>query len=187
MLIRHEECYTICEKLTVKDLNNKIIYKPSCYYVYRPCDSSVSSINEVRDNFGEYQDEKRLMTSDIIKGYDEVGCTLFFKNGDIYWVGSLLDIEEARLLYDNQYNHIINSTIVQVLAGYISGLFYLIESIEKHHYRGLLSAEDLPIKKILQWSRPLLGPFGIIKVEDWNLGNKNKTKTDLWQFNDFMV
>ena len=35
MLIRHEECFTITKKLTKRDEQQKIVYKPSCYYVYQ--------------------------------------------------------------------------------------------------------------------------------------------------------
>lgn len=183
MLIRHEECFTICKKLTIRNELNQIIYKPSVYYVYKISDGAMESTLEVRDLDNEYQENKRLLTSDIISGIDELGCTLFFSSGDIYWVGSLLDIEEARLLYDNKYNHIINATILQVVAGYIGGLLYLIESIENKVYRGFLTGEDLPINKFINWTKPLLGPFGIIKVNDWNIESNNENK---WQFNDFL-
>ncbi len=184
MLIRHEECYTICRKLTLKNEKNEIIYKPSCYYVYKPCDSCVASTYEVKDNLGKYQDKRRLLTSDIIEGRDELGCTLFFENGDIYWVGSMLDIEEARLIYDNEYNHIINATVLQVVAGYMGSILYLIECIENKQYKGLLTPEELPAKRFVELTKPMLGHFGLIKVLDWTV----KTKpNELWQWEDFMV
>lgn len=184
MIIRHEEAYTICKKLAIKDTNNKIIYKPSCYYIYKPNDSAVASTMEARANNNIAQSTKRLMTNEIIEGRDEIGCTLFFEDGDIYWVGSLLDIKEARLLYDNQCDDTINATVLQVVAGYIGGIFYLIELINKKDYKGLLFPEDLPVKKILNWTRPLLGPFGLMEVEDWDLECTNKN--NLWQFHDFL-
>ncbi len=185
MLIRHEECYTICRKLTLRDSSNKIIYKPSSYYVYKTSDSAFASTQEIKDLIGEYQEDKRLMTSDIIDGRDELGCTLFFASGDIYWVGSLLDINEARLIYDNQFNDIVNVTILQVVAGYIGSIFYLIESIEKKVYRGFMTPEDMPVDKFIQWTKPLLGPFGVIKVRDWTI--ESQDKQNLWQFSDFLV
>jgi homospermidine synthase len=185
MLIRHEECYTICKRLTLKDDSNKIIYKPSSYYVYRTSDSALASTQEVKDLIGEYQENTRLMTSDITEGRDELGCTLFFASGEIYWVGSLLDINEARLIYDNQFNDIINATILQVVAGYIGSIFYLIESIEKKVYRGFMTPEDMPVDKFIQWTKPLLGPFGVIKVRDWTVESQDKQNP--WQFSDFLV
>jgi hypothetical protein len=38
----------------------------------------------------------------------------------------------------------------------------------------------MPIKKFVKWTRPLLGKFGLTKVEDWP---KNIKKS--WQFGDF--
>ena len=166
MLIRHEETYTICRKLTLRDESNNIIYKPSCYYIYSPCDSSVASINEVKEK-GKYQDNNRLMTIDVVEGRDELGCTLFFENGDIYWVGSLLDINEARELLDNEYNHLINATNMQVLGGYIGSIFYLIDNIKEKNYKGLLDPEDLPVEEFVNNTRPFFGEFGIFKVDDW--------------------
>lgn len=185
MLIRHEECYTICRKLTLKDSSNKIIYKPSSYYIYKISDSGMVSTQEIKDLIGEYQKNTRLMTSDITQGIDELGCTLFFASGDIYWVGSLLDIREARLIYDNKFNNIINATILQVVAGYIGSILYLIELIENKEYHGFMMPEDMPIDKFIKWTKPLLGPFGIIKVKDWTVEPQNKH--NLWQFSDFLV
>jgi len=182
MLIRHEECFTIAKKLTLRNEKNEIVYKPSCYYVYKPCDSSLASTLEVLDNYRKYQEKKRLLTDDIIKGYDELGCTLFFENGDIYWFGSLLDIDEARLIYDNKYNNIINATILQVVSGYLGGIIYLIKQIEKKEYLGLLKPEDLPIKEFVKLTKPLLGPFGLYKVDDWTVKTNQQNK---WQFDDF--
>lgn len=176
MLIRHEETYTICRKLTIKDNSNNIIYKPSCYYIYSPCDSSVASINEVKDK-EKYQDNRRLMTNDIIEGRDELGCTLFFEDGDIYWVGSLLDIEEARELLNHEYDHLINATNMQVLGGYMGSIFYLIDNIKEKQYKGLLCPEEMPIDTFIKNTRPFFGEFGIYKVEDW--------KTEGLQFHNF--
>lgn len=184
MLIRHEECFTISRKLSLYDVNNNIIYKPSCYYVYKPCDSSINSLYEVKEN-DKYQTNYRLMTNDIIEGKDELGVTLFFSNGDIYWIGSLLDITEARLLYDNESNNIINATLVQVIAGYIGSLIYLIKSIKNNNYSGLLLPEDLPIKDFIEWTKPLLGHLVLSKITDCNI--KCKDPNNMWQFDDFII
>lgn len=183
MIIRHEESYTICKALTIKDSTNKIIYKPSVYYIYKPNDSAMASTMEAMANDYQKQPTVRLMTNDIIEGRDEIGVTLYFEDGDIYWIGSLLDIKEARLLYDNQYNNIINSTIVQVVSGYISGIFYLIELINQKKYQGLIFPEDLPISLFIKKTRPMLGPFGLIKVNDWDVECANPNNK--WQYHDF--
>jgi homospermidine synthase len=182
MLVRHEECFTIAKKLTLRNDSKEIVYKPSCYYVYKPCDSSFVSTYEVIDNYRKYQKNKRLMTDDIIKGNDELGCTLFFEDGEIWWFGSLLDIEETRFLFDNEINEIINATILQVITGYLGGILYLIDQIEKKEFRGLLLPEDLPIKEFVKLSKPFLGPFGLYKVDNWTVETNPLNK---WQFNNF--
>ena len=192
MLTRHEECYTISMKLTHHDQYNNIIYRPSCYFVYKPCNLAIKSLAEMVENNEQYQSNFRLMTNDIIKGRDELGCTLFFSNGDIYWVGSLLDINETRELFNNELNDIINSTILQVVAGYMGGLLYLIKSIKDNNFKGLLKPEDMNIKQFLKWTKPFLGIFGVKKVTDWTaqstlFNEQSKLKTHIWQFNDFLV
>jgi homospermidine synthase len=188
MLIPHEECYSICKSLTLRDANNTIIYKPSCFYVYRPCDSSLASLIEISEkvNISNYLDEvqskRRLMTDDIIEGRDELGCTLFFENGEVWWIGSLMDVSEARNIFNNNYNNFINATLMQVLAGYIGSIIFLIRSIKSKQYNGLLNPQDLPIEEFMKYTRPLLGPFGLIKVKDWSPG-KNKQ----WQYDDFII
>lgn len=183
MLIRHEECYTLAKSLTLyNNKTNKIEYKPSCYYVYKPCKASMESLNEVVNNNMKYQDNAELLTSDITEGKDELGCTLFFEDGEVYWVGSLLDIKEARKLFDNKYKHIINATGLQVLAGYLGSVFHILDLMKKKDYRGFILPEHMPVKRFVKWTRPLLGKFGLTKVEDWP---KNINKT--WQFSDFYV
>ena len=184
MLIRHEESYTICKALTLKDSTNKITYKPSVYYIYKPNDSAVASTMEARANNNQVQPTGRLMADDIVEGRDEVGVTLFFADGDIYWIGSLLDIKEARLLFDNQYDNIINATVLQVVSGYIGGIFHLIESIEQKKYQGLTFPEDLPVGQFIKRTRPMLGPFGLMEVTDWDVDCVDQN--NLWQYQDFI-
>ena len=181
MLIRHEECYTLAKSLTIQNKkSDKIEYKPSCYYIYKPCEASMESLEEVVNNNETYQDNAELLTSDIKSGKDELGCTLFFDDGEVYWVGSLLDIKEARKLFDNKYKDIINATTLQVLAGYMGSIFHILELITKKEYKGFILPEHMPIKKFVKWTRPLLGKFGLTKVENWP---KNSKKS--WQFSDF--
>jgi homospermidine synthase len=180
MLIRHEECYTLAKSLTLKNNMDKVEYKPSCYYIYKPCKASMESLEEVVNNNMNFQDNAEMLIDNIKNGMDELGCTLFFEDGEVYWVGSLLDIKEARKLFDNKYKDIINSTILQVLAGYMGSMFHIIDLMEKKDYRGFILPEHMPIKKFVKWTRPILGKFGLTKVKDWP---KNSNKS--WQFSDF--
>jgi homospermidine synthase len=176
MMIRHEECYTIAKYLST---NN---YQPSCYYIYNPNDSSKASIYEVLEKDYKYQDEQRLMTDDIIDGDDEVGATLFFEDGNVFWVGSILSIKESRELFDNKLDRFINATLLQVVAGYLGGLIHLIKLINENKYQGLILPENIPYKEYLEITKPFLGIFGIFKV-NW----QSKYKHNKWQFNEFLM
>ena len=62
------------------------------------------SKNNLKEKNYKYQDNTRLFTKDIIDGRDELGLTFFLGNGDIFWIGSLLDIDEARDIYENKFD-----------------------------------------------------------------------------------
>ena len=42
------------------------------------------------------------MTEEIIDGRDILGCTFYLENGEVYWIGSTLCIEEARNYFDDE-------------------------------------------------------------------------------------
>jgi homospermidine synthase len=191
-LIPHEETYTIGKTLTVYD-NDKIIYKPSIYYVYSPCNDAKLSLEELKDRNLIYQDAFRLLTKEILSGRDQLGLTFFLSDNSVYWIGSLLGIDEARQIYENKFDSFINATIVQVMIGYLSALIYLLELIEKGEKLGLLHPDDLPYQKIIDYCLPFLGEFIFRKVDDFVLYNVEMTVTGEtkvvkgWQFENFCV
>lgn len=167
MLIRHSECYTIGNSLKVVDEEGIVEYCPSVYYIYHPCDLAMLSVLELKQKNLQFQQSFRLMTSEITEGRDELGVAMFFENGDMYWIGSLLDIEEARELFDHEMDEYLNATSVQVLGGYISGIVYLIDKISKGEYSGLIYPDDLDPHVVFPIMRPLLGEFVMQKVDDF--------------------
>lgn len=176
MLIRHEENVTIGEKLsTYKEIKGKKVktYAPSVYYVYKPSNDTVASLSELRDNNYEYQDNWRFLTNEIIDGRDELGLTFFLKNGDIFWIGSLLDIHEAREVYGNKFNHKMNATTVQVVGGYLSGIMHMMDMHKKGKH-GLYTAEDLPYREVYNRMKPFYGEFVFKKVKKWDYRDINK-------------
>jgi homospermidine synthase len=176
MLIRHEENVTIGNKLsTYKEVKGKLIktYSPSVYYVYKPSNDTVASIAELRDRNYHYQDHWRFLTDEIIDGRDELGLTFFLENGDIFWIGSLLDIDEAREVYGNKFNHKMNATTVQVVGGYLSGIMHMMD-VHKAGSYGLYTAEDLPYKEVYNKMKPFYGNFVFKKVNKWDYRDINK-------------
>ncbi len=177
MLIRHEENVTIGDRLsTFKTIKGKKIktYAPSVYYVYKPSNDTMGSVHELRDKNYKYQDNYRLLNEDVIDGRDELGLSIFLKNGDIFWIGSLLDIDEAREVYSNKFNHRMNATTVQVVGGYLSGIMHMMDmhKIGKH---GLYVPEDLPYKEVYNRMKPFYGEFVFKKVNKWDYKDNNKT------------
>jgi homospermidine synthase len=102
---------------------------------------------EVYNNIGK-------PSKDQIIGHDSIGCTLYCgdKNIDhIYWCGSILDTDNINVMNG------FTPTIVQVAAGVLSGLSYIMES--KNSNLGLIYSSELDTNYILQKAVPLLGRF----------------------------
>ena len=157
-IVRHDEAFTIGRELTIP---NK--YCPSVYYVYHPTDETTMSVYELKEKNNEYQTNFRLLTSDITEGNDLLGLTYYLADGTTYFVGSLLNINEAREIYNNKYNDIVNATIVPVVIGYLSGIIYLMDNIAENKKVGLLCPDELPYDEIMNYQLPFLGDFVFVE------------------------
>lgn len=194
-VIRHDESNTIGKHLQVVDpITKKITYKPSVYYVYHPCDSAKISVEELKENNFEYQDKWRLLTDELNNnGQDILGLTFYLENKDVYWIGSLLDVGEAREIYNNEFNKYINATNVQVVGGYLSGILHIMDLILENTHNGIMFPEDLPHHKIWSLSEPFFGNFAFKKIDNFKLIKYKKnftdvnTYTDDWQFDNFLM
>jgi len=167
-IICHDEAYTIGNSLTLYE-DDKIKYKPSVYYVYHPVNEAFMSIHEVKER-NKLQDNCRLLTSEITSGNDILGLTFYLEDKSVYWIGSLLDINESRVIFNNECDSFINATICQVVGGYLSGILYLIKQKE---YSGLIFPDDLPHIECMKIILPFLGDFIFTKckftLDDWTL------------------
>lgn len=202
MIMQHYENLTIGNKLTIKK-DGKIVYKPSVYYVYHPSDNTLMSFYEYKENNLEKQEITNLMTDDIVKGEDELGLSLFLDDGTIYWIGSLIDIKEARELFYNEMDPFVNATTVPVAASYMAAFMFLVRGIEKQDYKGFIAADDMPCHDVFKDLLPFMGPFVFMQVpkddENWRCdkyvkrfeGGKDEGNMDLckkkWIFTDFVV
>lgn len=201
-LIRHGENITIGETMsTYKTVNGKKerTWSPSVYYVYHPTNDTMASTYELKEKNYKYQDNTRLFTKEIIDGRDELGLTFFLGNGDIFWIGSLLDIDEARDIYENKFDEKINATLVQVIGGYLSGILHVVELNKKEEYHGVMVPEDLPYKDFHKLMKPFFGEFIFTKVEDWDYNMKTRSitfrdykeqaynKNPEWKLKDFLI
>jgi len=201
MLIRHEENVTIGEKLaSYADVRGKRVktYSPSVYYVYKPSGETLLSLHELRDKNHNYQKTTRLLTDDIVDGRDELGLSFFLENGDIFWIGSLLDIDEARQFYDKKFHYRTNATILQVIAGFLLGIMDGIDRHDKGKF-GTYVPDDCDAEATFALMTPFYGEFVFKKVEDWDFTNTNRiskfsrleiedpNKEPKWKLSDFLL
>jgi homospermidine synthase len=202
LLIRHGENITIGESMsTYKTIDGKKTrtWSPSVYYVYHPTNDTMASTYELKEKNYKYQDNTRLFTKEIIDGRDELGLTFFLGNGDIFWIGSLLDIDEARDVYENKFDEKINATMVQVTGGYLSGIMHILDLNKQKKYNGVMVPEDLPYKEMYKKMKPFYGEFIFKKVEDWDYNMKTRSitfrdykehvynKNPEWKLKDFLI
>jgi homospermidine synthase len=66
--IRHEETITICEFLTIRDKESKNIYRPSCFFCYRPIPQAIDSLKRFEQNDFMMPDDVSLLNEEITTG-----------------------------------------------------------------------------------------------------------------------
>lgn len=191
MVIRHGEAFSISDRLTVwapGREGDEALYRPTVHYAYCPCDAAIASLHELHMRRDSLQDQQRIMGDDIVSGRDELGCLLMGHPLTSWWIGSLLDIHEARRLVPGQ-----NATTLQVAAGVLAAVLYMVE----HPSEGVLLPDDLPHDAVLDVARPYLGPFvsersGWDPVRSWKdafegFGLPKPPEGDRWQLASFLV
>jgi len=190
LVIRHGEAYTISDHLTVKDETGTAVYRPTVHYAYRPSDSAVVSLEELRMRHYKIHPKMRVLTDEIVSGQDILGCLLMGHDYKSWWIGSLLDINEARELVPGQ-----NATTMQVAISLASAVQWMIKNPRK----GVCVPDDLPHEEILEQCWPWLGPC-VSKPVDWSplaginserafdYERRNLPRSDEeWQFSSFLV
>jgi homospermidine synthase len=189
-LIRHGEAYTISKFLTTEDGK----YRPTVYYCYLPCDSTVASLREFAsqnyctDNDKKPHRQRIIYDNDILKGSDTLGVMIGgYDDGHVWWCGTSLNIEDARILAPLQ-----NSTTIQVAIGVVAGICWMLENPE----RGVVRPEDLDTDFVLKIAKPYFGTF-ISQEYEWNPAknyinqyeertDNNIDKNNLWGFQNFI-
>ncbi|MBX7212985.1 MAG: saccharopine dehydrogenase NADP-binding domain-containing protein [Thermoflexales bacterium] len=187
MVIRHGEAFTMGDFLTVWQ-DDKPVYRPTVHYAYQPSDAAVASLLELRGRNYQLQPRVRIMNDDIVSGRDELGVLLMGHDMTSWWVGSQLDIREARSLVPHQ-----SATTLQVAASILGALAWMIRNPE----RGFVVPDQLPHREVLQVAQQYLGPTPSIRsdwtplknrhepFENWGRGRPNDD--DTWQFASFRV
>jgi homospermidine synthase len=139
-------------------------------YVYRNSPYVEESIKEFYKKFPNateddlwlyvnQNDTFHIFNGQELIGYDSVGCTIFCGEKSverIFWCGSILSSTD--LFVKPEYT----PTIVQVVAGVLSGLSYVLENEGK--VKGWVEPSDMDTSYILEKSKPLLGKFEFLEI-----------------------
>lgn len=187
MVVRHGEAFTLSDYLTVWD-GGKPVYRPTVHYAYMPTDAALMSLHELRMRNYEMQPDLRIMRDEISEGMDELGVLLLGHDLNGWWVGSQLDIHEARQLVPHQ-----NATTLQVAASVLGALFWMIQNPRC----GYNVPDNLPHEEVLRVANPYLGPTPSVQT-DWTplkhrwepfarWGRPLPPSEDLWQFDTFRI
>jgi homospermidine synthase len=185
MVIRHGEAFTICDHLTVWE-GQIPVYRPTVHYAYLPTDAALASAHELKMRNWVLQDQQRIMNDDIIEGRDELGVLLLGHDLNGWWVGSQLDIHEARRLVPGQ-----NATTLQVAASILGALMWMLDNPDA----GFNVPDDLPHEEILRVAAPYLGPCPSVQTDWTPLRHRYEPfaqfgkplGADPWQFESFLA
>lgn len=187
MVVRHGEAFTISDHLTVWD-GDAPVYRPTVHYAYLPTDAAMNSLHELKMRNYQLQANQRIMGDEITDGRDELGVLLMGHDLCGWWVGSQLDIHEARQLVPGQ-----NATTLQVAASVLGAVAWMLKNPEM----GLCVPDDLPHREVLATANPYLGPSPSVQT-DWTplksrwdpferFGRRRPSEDDVWQFETFLV
>ena len=124
---------------------------PTIFYCYKPCEEAEQAIEFVRKNkYKPLKNDYVLYLNDIeAGGYDSIGSLLKFNNGDEFWAGSVLSIEDVKKLGFK----LSGPTTVQVAGG----MFGVITWMLKNQTMGYLTPEEIPHKEIFKLSSKYMG------------------------------
>jgi len=142
-------------------------YSPFMSYVYQTSPYVDQSILNFRQKFNaddkdlwlyvNQENNFKVFDGKNITGHDSVGCTIFCgeqKVDRIFWCGSILSTSDK--IVKSEYT----PTIVQVAAGVLSGLSYIIE----HPNLGWIEPTDLDTDYMIEKAEPLLGKFLFMEI-----------------------
>jgi homospermidine synthase len=182
-LITHSEAISIAAHLTVGEGDHPE-YRPTVHYSYHPCDDAVLSVHELAGRNWKQQPEQRLLMEDIADGIDELGVLLMGHARGAYWYGSQLSIGEARRLVPHN-----NATSLQVTSAVLAGMIWAI----RHPDRGIVEADDMDFREVLEIQMPYLGPVVGVYSSWTPLTDRTRMfpedidADDPWQFKNFRV
>lgn len=182
-VVTHNESISIADYFTVRK-GDKVVYRPTVHYAYRPCDYAILSVAECLGNHLVQQKEQRILMDEITHGMDELGVLLMGHKKGAYWYGSQLTIEDTRKLAPYQ-----NATGLQVTAGALAGMIWAMKNPE----RGIVEADEMDFEPIMEILDPYMGRM-VGQYTDWtplreDVGSfrRDVDESDPWQFSNLRV
>ena len=143
-IVPHEEIYSIADFLSVyKD--NKLEYKPSVYFVYKPSDIALNSLIEAHKCNFENFTEHMIQPEDIAEGGEAVGIVIDGKNFTTRYFGNKLVAP-----IENE-----TPTILQVSASAYSAFRYMLDNPNK----GFLFPEEVDDEKVIEYAKVCLNEY----------------------------
>lgn len=187
MVIRHGEAFGLSDRWTVRR-DGISIYRPTVCYVYRPCIGTLESLTELEQNNYELPTTLRILDADQIRsGEDILGALLMGHPYGSWWTGSILSIEEAKVLQPGN-----NATTIQVGIGIVAAVIWMIENPNA----GFCLPDDLPYDYILNFAKPYLGrfysePSGWIPKRELETDNQDGDlipvdSDQVWKFHNYL-
>jgi homospermidine synthase len=170
--------------LTVRE-GDRVVYRPTCHYAYRPADDAVLSLDEMAGAQWQVQKASHILDeNEIVDGINELGVLLYGHAKNAYWYGSQLSIEETRRIALYQ-----NATGLQVSSAVLAGMVLALENPKA----GIVEADELDFRRCLEVQTPYLGPV-IGQYTDWTpltdrgvLFPEDLDTEDAWQFKNVIV
>lgn len=155
-LITHHEAISIASLLTLPgDTASRPRYRPTVYYAYRPTEITCHSLDRWAESGFKAPRLKRVLKDELTSGFDQLGVLLIFPGG-AYWYGSTLELSQARSLAPHN-----NATTLQVVAGILGGVEWML----RHPQAGVVEAESMDFREVLEVARPYLGRVSGIFTE----------------------
>lgn len=156
-IITHEEVFSIGDYFSLKDDNEKSIYRPTVFFSYRPSDVAMWSLDKIKQKGYKNLDNSKIITDEIISGGEAVGIVIQGKRFKSVYYGSTVEVEDLKKRLPEE-----TPTIIQVTASAIAAFKWMI----KNPNEGMRFPEELPVEEILLDAQKYLGKYELKKVRE---------------------
>lgn len=168
-MVTHYEVVSLSQYLSVDD------YVPWLSYVYSPSPITKQCVEFMKNNnYTEPQDNFVFTQQNIINkdSFDSIGALCHFRDGRKFWCGTVLT--NSRTIEILGHTTPISATQLQVAISVLAGIEWILENPAK----GVITAESIPYKYILQRCIPYWGHFYCKEITTLNSTNYQANYTN---------